>query len=452
MRFDSLYFLFFFLAIFGLSRVRHIGSVIYPGVYIAASFLFYIVAGWKDLALILSLIILNYGASFIVRRRLVLPAVIILNLGTLVFFKYSAFLSASFLPQDIFNADIIIPLGISFYVFQMIAYQVDLVRGHCNFIQSFPKFFLFIGFFPQLVAGPIVRASQLTSQIDRLFSQGARKNIIYSLGVGLCLLGLIKKVILSDSIAPLVDDAFLALPMGAIEAWNGILLFGFQIYYDFSGYSDIALGLAYLLGFRLPINFRQPYLAKSPQEFWQRWHITLSTWIRDYLYIPLGGSKVGGRLAQLAVLLFVMSVMGLWHGANWTFALWGIGWGLAIALWRFGGGYLNKVPMLSWFLTMMIAFTLWVFFRAPDISFAIEYIKIMFSFNFSSGAISLWGILALVLLGIFHSVEGKFYNIRGVRFLKRKNTAFYLGLLGGLCVLILILPKMLDNPFIYFRF
>jgi len=450
MRFDSLYFLFFFLAIFGLSRLRNIG----PIVYITASFLFYIVAGWKDLVLIFSLIILNYSASFIVKKRLVLPATIILNIGTLIFFKYREFLSGSFLPQEIFSAEVIIPLGISFYIFQMIAYQVDLVRGHCSLIKSFPKFFLFIGFFPQLVAGPIVRARQLTSQIDRLFSKGPKKNIIISLGLGLCLLGLVKKVILSDSIAPLVDNAFSELPSGAADAWQGVMMFGFQIYYDFSGYSDIALGLAYLLGVRLPINFRQPYLAKNPQEFWQRWHITLSTWIRDYLYIPLGGSRVGGRLAQLFVLLFVMSVMGLWHGANWTFALWGIGWGLAIALWRYGGVYLNKIPALSWTLTMLIAFTLWVFFRAPDLNFAIQYIQTMFSFNLSvpTISISIWAWVGLVILALFHKLEGWFYNIRGVLLLKNMNSAFYYGVLGGLCVWVLMMPKLLDNPFIYFRF
>lgn len=266
MRFDALYFLLFFIVIFGLSRVRNIG----PLIYIGASLLFYIVAGWKDVALILSMIVINYGLSFQIHKKFMLPLTIIVNIGILLFFKYSAFLSENFLPQEIFSTDIIIPLGISFYTFQMIAYQVDLVRKDCVHISSFPKFFLFIGFFPQLVAGPIVRANQFLPQLDRIFSGVPQKHIIYSLGLGLCLLGLIKKVILSDSIAPVVENAFTTLPNGMAEAWQGVMLFGFQIYYDFSGYTDIALGLAYLLGVKLPLNFRQPYLSKSPQEFWYR--------------------------------------------------------------------------------------------------------------------------------------------------------------------------------------
>lgn len=447
MRFDALYFLIFFATVFCLSRFKAIA----PVVYLLASVLFYIVAGWQDCLLIISMIVFNYVMSFgVLRHKLVLPCVVSANVGTLVFFKYRIFLDGIVLSQSIFTGDIIIPLGISFYTFQMIAYQVDISRGACQLIRSLPKFFLFIGFFPQLVAGPIVRANQMRMQIDRFFEKGKQKNIIISLGLGLILLGLIKKVMLSDSIAPLVDKSFMSLPETAAAAWQGAILFGFQIYYDFSGYSDIALGLAYLLGFKLPINFRQPYLAKNPQEFWQRWHITLSTWIRDYLYIPLGGSREGSRGRQVTILLLVMGTMGLWHGANITFLYWGIGWGLTIALWRIFGKYLSKAPAVSWGILMVICFTLWVFFRAPDVDFALAYTQTMFSMNV--GSLPLTFVVGLVFLSAFHVIEGRFYNQRGVRLMKKINRPFFYGLFIGLCLLILMLPKNLDNPFIYFRF
>lgn len=448
MRFDALYFFFFFAIIFGLSRFKSIA----PAIYIIASVLFYVVAGWKDCLLIILMILFNYCISFfIMKYKPALPIAILSNIGILVFFKYRVFLDGILLSQNLFSPEIIIPLGISFYTFQMIAYQVDLSRRTCSHIKSFPKFFLFIGFFPQLVAGPIIRANQLREQIDQFFKRKSQKKIIFSLGLGLILLGLIKKVILSDSLAPLVDESFSSIPETMAIAWQGAVLFGFQIYYDFSGYSDIALGLAYLLGFKLPINFRQPYLSKNPQEFWQRWHITLSTWIRDYIYIPLGGSRKGGWVQQAVVLLSVMAVMGLWHGANITFLYWGIGWGLAIFIWRIWGKYLYKTPYLSWTLLMIVCFTLWVFFRAPTIHFALDYIKIMF-LPFEIGSLSISALLLFSFLAVFQIFEGRFYNQKGLWFMKKINTSFFYGVLLGGCFLILMFPKDLNNPFIYFRF
>lgn len=449
MQFDALYFGLFFLCVYFVSRVTKIR----PYIYLVASTVFYFVAGLQDLALIVGLIVVNYGVSFLVtKHKLSLPLIICANIGTLVFFKYSAFFNGILIAQNIYDTEIIIPLGISFYVFQMIAYQVDLVKNRCPQIASFPQFCLFVAFFPQLVAGPIVRAQEMFTQISRLFKGGGRKNIIVSLGLGLCLLGLVKKVILSDSLSPFVDVSFSTLPDNMGAAWEGALLFGFQIYYDFSGYSDIALGLAYLLGIRLPINFRQPYVAINPQEFWKKWHITLSTWIRDYLYIPLGGNRIGGKIGAFIILMSVMCVMGLWHGANVTFVVWGIGWGVAIAMWRYFGGPLKRFPLISWMLTMIVTFTLWVVFRSPDLAFAYEYVQMMFFFgaNPLDGLSWIW--VGFVLLFGFQLFEGRWFNIHGVRYMKKINTYFYQGVLLGSIFLILMLPKASDNPFIYFRF
>ncbi len=449
MRFDALYFLFFFAIVYGLSKIPRIG----PAVYILASFLFYIVAGWQDLALIITMIIFNYGASFYVSRsKIVFSTTVAINLATLLYFKYSSFLGSSLGANEIFNTQIIIPLGISFYVFQMIAYQVDIVRGTCRQITSFPRFYLFVAFFPQLIAGPIVRANDISNQINRLFKKGQRNNTIISLGLGLCLLGLVKKVILSDSLAPIVDTNFSIMPDTALAAWQGILTFTFQIYYDFSGYSDIALGLGYLLGIRLPINFKQPYLAKSPQEFWQRWHITLSQWVRDYLYIPLGGNKIKGPIKQLTALILVMTLMGLWHGANWTFAAWGASWGVAILLWRIGAPFFNKRPLVSWLGTLLVTVILWVFFRAPNMGFALDYLQIMFTPSTLNMNNLSWIWSGMIVLGGLHLLEGRYYNLKGIKLMKKINQPFCWGILIGLCFTILLLPKALDNPFIYFRF
>jgi alginate O-acetyltransferase complex protein AlgI len=448
MRFDSLYFLLFFAVVFGLSRLRSIG----PALYIIAGFAFYIVAGWQDFLVFAGMAVLNYLAALVVyKNKSILPLVLLLNTLPLLYFKYSGFLSGAFLAQSIFDTEILIPLGISFYTFQMIAYQVDLARGHYEPIRSFPRFYLFVSFFPQLVSGPIVRAKDTAPQIGKLFDRGPRKNLIYALGLGLCLLGLIKKIVLADSLAPFVNTAFSQMPTTMAQAWEGILIFGFQLYYDFSGYSDIVLGLAYLLGVRLPINFRQPYLAQSPSEFWRRWHITLSTWVRDYIYIPLGGNTLKG-LAQLFALLFVMGLMGLWHGANWTFVAWGLGWGAAIVFWRYTETYMRKIAGLSWVLTMLVVFTLWVFFRAPDIDYALGYIRTMFSFDMNGYVFSAWLWVGILILVSLHRLESLFYNIKGIRFAKNYNSIIVCGLLAGLCLFLLILPKALNNPFIYFRF
>lgn len=460
MSFDSPLFLVFFLVVFVLvRRLPKFGGVI----LLIASVAFYSVAGLLDMGLVLAVVLINYVLSFLVaRHRRGLWVVVLANLAILAFFKYRHF----FMPElaaevaDFYQGEILIPLGISFYIFQAVAYQADLAAGRTAHIRSLWHFALFILMFAQVIAGPIVRANALEPQVARAFAgrlRGGRR--YWSLGLGLCLLGLVKKVGLADSLAPYVDSVFTLGPADTFTAWAGAVLFAFQIYFDFSGYSDIAVGGGYLLGFRLPLNFRQPYLAKDPREFWQRWHITLSTWIRDYLYIPLGGSRVGGIGWQSLVLLLTMGLAGLWHGANWTFVFWGVLWGLYLAVWRLLGTYLQRLGVLSWGLHLIVVMVLWVFFRARDVDESFSYIGVMF------GAAG-WGeyVLAenvmqmlLVTLGIALLMgsqwfEAWFMEFRRVISWRRLDAPVVWGVMMGLIMWLVMNPKTVTNPFIYFRF
>lgn len=458
MSFDTLAFFAFFLVVIVAHRLRLVSA---GWMLLAASIGYYLFAGWRDAALFAVVLGLNFWLSQHVRSsRAAFVGAVVFNVGVLAIFKYRGLFLESVGVAGSFEAGVLIPLGISFYVFQLIAYLTDVRRGDIKVETSADRFALFVGFFPQLVAGPIVRGHILLPQVRRLFEGTARLPRLVTLGLGLCLLGLVKKVGLSDSIAPTVDEIFRLGPADAATAWLGAWLFGFQIYFDFSGYSDMAVGMALLLGIRLPFNFRTPYLAASPREFWQRWHITLSTWIRDYLYVPLGGSRGDGRLRQAAVLIGVMGLAGFWHGANWTFVVWGLAWGVAIYCWRFGVvRSVLESRLIGWAATMLFVFTLWVFFRTSDIGSAASYIGTMWGAGASGGAsyFGTWAVSALLtsgaiaLLGL-HKLES-ILQTRGVLLRLRKlRGPFINGLLVGLIAIIVLMPKGADNPFIYFRF
>lgn len=447
------FFLFFVVTLLGWRLLPRPAWVL-----LAASILFYVVAGWFDLALIVGVIALNWVLIVAVanpRARIVLA--IMLNIGVLAAFKYRAFLFGEVITEGVTYTDITLPLGISFYVFQILAYQIDVAKGRTSEARSPLDFTLFIMFFPQLIAGPIVRASQLLPQIKRLIAGNRRRVRLIGFGLGLCLLGLVKKIVFADSLAPLVDELFLAPPDDAYSAWLGAWLFAFQIYFDFSGYSDIAIGAAYLLGIRLPVNFLTPYLSTSPREFWRRWHITLSTWIRDYLYIPLGGRQ-GGALRQAVVVVLVMAVGGFWHGADWTFMIWGALWGVYIALGRTAA--LDWAPgPLRWAPHMAVVVMLWVLFRAPDLTFAVVYLESMYGLGADGflprgglGATEAWTILGCVGLMALHFGEARLHNKRTIIWLRRRDGPLLWGLLAGASFWLMAMPKYSDNPFIYFRF
>lgn len=325
------------------------------------------------------------------------------NIGLLAFFKYFNFFVDSWIhllnnigyqTQNTWTLNIILPVGISFYTFQTMSYTIDVYRNKLKPTGDFISFAAFVSFFPQLVAGPIERASNLLPQIlgRRAFSYEKGMQ-----GLRLILWGLVKKVVIADVLALKVDDIFGNYhDFGGGVLWLGALYFAIQIYCDFSGYSDIAIGVSKLFGIELMSNFKFPYFSRNVAEFWRRWHISLSTWFRDYLYIPLGGSR-GSTWKSLRNVFIIFLVSGLWHGANWTFVVWG-----GVHAMLFVPSYIkgsnrkyvdNIVAESSWFPTLrelgQILFTFlmvvlaWVFFRSESLASALEYLSFMFTkFNF----------------------------------------------------------------------
>jgi len=460
MYFNTLAYFLFFLAVWLCLRISRNPARI----LLVASIAFYIVAGWFDTVLIGAML----AGNWLLLRLNIAPgrrifAAVAVNIGVLAAIKYRVFLLGDTAALATAYIDTVLPLGISFYTFQLLAYQIDVARDPTLCERRGTIFALFIIFFPQLIAGPIVRARELLPQLQRLFKGNRRRLRLFNYGLGLCVLGLTKKIVFADSLAPIVDDIFFLGPSTAGEAWTGAWLFAFQIYFDFSGYSDIAVGSAYLLGIRLPSNFRTPYLSTSPREFWQRWHITLSRWIRDYLYIPLGGGS-GSAARQFGLLLAVMGVAGLWHGANVTFVVWGLLWGFYIGVHRLVrtgivcGPRLPDpyqkpvVKVVSYAVHIGVIVSLWVFFRAGNIASAMDYLAVMFTVPARltvSSAPALAGCVALLGLHYIESLRPRHFS--GVR-LRRWNTPLVWGFFAGICLWLVLLPSYTQNPFIYFRF
>ena len=297
-------------------------------------------------------------------------------------FKYLNFFADSFAalfaktPAEMgWHWQIILPIGISFYVFQAISYLVDVYRGDAQPAKNLADFAAFIALFPQLIAGPILRYKDMEAQ----FQNRPHSLDAFTAGLSRFLIGLAKKVLIADTIAPLVDAGFSANDPGFVLVWAAAIGFALQLYFDFSGYCDMAIGLGRMMGFRFPENFRAPYHARSITEFWRRWHISLSTWLRDYLYIPLGGNR-GGGLATYRNLMCVMVLGGLWHGANLTFVLWGAWHGIWLAIERLAK-ITSPSQNLGWLPTLVVVLLGWVMFRAADVNEALEMYHAMFGGN-----------------------------------------------------------------------
>ena len=398
MVFSSYLFLFYFLPLALLAyyaapvRARHLILTI-------VSYVFY---GWANPLFVVLLLVsttIDYLAGLVIeaernhapswptrRARMALIMSVCSNLSLLGFFKYFNFGIDSFnglvawigMPElGIETAlRITLPLGISFYTFQSMSYAIDLYRGDARAVRSFIDFACFVSMFPQLVAGPIIRISEVADQLRSRTHTMAK----FARGVAFFSLGLAKKVLLANPCGKVADVAFDAGARGVVEAWYGVVAYAFQIYFDFSGYSDMAIGLGLMLGFVFPKNFDSPYKAASITEFWRRWHISLSTWLRDYLYRPLGGNRKGpGR--TYVNLFIVMLLGGLWHGAAWNFVIWGTIHGVLLAVERaLGGaprddsaapGRFRPLRITGTFVLVLIA---WVFFRAPDLPAAAAYL------------------------------------------------------------------------------
>jgi len=301
---------------------------------------------------------------------------VVSNLSLLGFFKYFDMFAntlnyglSSILHStlQIPNLHLVLPVGISFYTFQTMSYSIDLYRGHAKPTRSFMDFACYVSLFPQLVAGPIVRYHELAEQlVERRHSVS-----IAAQGAALFVLGLAKKVLVADAVAPLTALAFGSPEPGFAAAWTGTLAYAMQIYFDFSGYSDMAVGLGLLFGFRFPINFNSPYQAVSITDFWRRWHISLSSWLRDYLYIPLGGNRLGPGRTYINLAL-VMLLGGLWHGANWTFVVWGGIHGVLLAWEKFREKRTARVVWWGRVRTFILVCLAWVPFRAVSMEQAMD--------------------------------------------------------------------------------
>jgi D-alanyl-lipoteichoic acid acyltransferase DltB (MBOAT superfamily) len=313
----------------------------------------------------------------LVTRKVLLTASIVLSLSLLVYFKYTNFLLANFAAasgKEFHPLSIFLPVGISFYTFESISYVIDVYRGDCEPAETFLEYSFFLVYFPHSVAGPIVRARDLLPQIRKMPLATPRA---VSEGLGRIVLGLVKKALIADYVGAYSDLVF-SHPRDYTgpEVLLGVYAYALQIFFDFSGYSDIALGISRVIGIELCENFDAPYRAKSITEFWRRWHMSLSTWLRDYVYIPLGGNR-HGRGRQYLHLFATMLIGGLWHGASWTFVVWGGLHGLALAAHKLFTSWFPEKPgangvraAFGWILTLNLVVGLWVVFRAPDLSTA----------------------------------------------------------------------------------
>ncbi len=397
MVFSSVTFLFFFLPIclggYYLLRPR-----LRNGWLLFSSLVFYTWGGGALVVLLIISTVVDYAMGWVVasgvrtgdrtRIRLGVTGSVLVNLTLLGYFKYANFIVDQFNAfgqrfgfEQIAWTSVVLPIGISFFTFQSMSYTIDVSRGRVQHLRNPFDFALYVTLFPQLVAGPIVRFHEISDQLHDRDTSMER----FALGASRFVHGLAKKVLIADSVAPIADAAFGAdlAALGPGAAWLGIAAYTIQIYFDFSGYSDMAIGLGMMLGFDFPENFRRPYSATSVTDFWRRWHMTLSNWFRDYLYIPLGGSR-GSMARTMANLWVVFILVGFWHGANWTFVLWGVYHGLLLVVERLTGQRPvgNDAVALAPLRRALVLFAVmmgWVLFRSPSAVAAGDYLAALFT-------------------------------------------------------------------------
>ncbi len=458
MVFSSGVFLFLFLPLFlaayVLTPVRARSYTILVGSYV-----FY---GWwrvDYLALVCAISVWSYGAGVMLARRsdrrgLVLALGVGGNLLALGYFKYANFfmdtLNAARVafgePAFVFER-VILPIGISFHVFQSVSYVIDVYRRDVPPARRLVDFLAFTSLFPQLIAGPVLRYKDLAAQFDSrpqdwpTFNQGMHRFA----------LGFVKKVLMADTVAPLVTLLFNQPDPTAAEAWLGALAFTAQLYFDFSGYSDMAIGLGLMMGFRFPENFNRPYLSRSITEFWKRWHISLSTWLRDYLYIPLGGNRQGPRRTTINLIL-TMVLGGFWHGANWTFLIWGAWHGGLMALERAWGAK-TRVTVWPSAVALPITFLLvvlgWVMFRAASVPDALAFYRGLLGGNgWAMGADVIWQVTRLQLV----TLALAFVLIFGWQVTPRTERLQMWALPALFVLAVLRLSAESYSPFLYFQF
>lgn len=466
MIFSSSIFIFIFLPL--VVFVYYISSKkIRNNILLIASLFFYAWGGLSYLKILIVSILVNYLFGILIDKakdkinlkRCFLLLGIILNLLLLFYYKYYDFFVSN--VNTLFNyslsiKNIVLPIGISFFTFQGMSYIIDIYRNDAKVNKNIFSVALYIALFPQLVAGPIIKYKDINNQIN------FRKESIefFSYGINRFVVGLSKKVIISDILGAMADNIFNLSTTGIdmTTAWIGAICYTFQIYFDFSGYSDMAIGLGYLFGFQFPENFNYPYISKSITEFWRRWHISLSTWFREYLYIPLGGNRKGNVYLNLFI---VFLVTGLWHGASWSFIVWGLWHGFFMIIERLikNKMWYKKIPsFIKLVSTMLIVIVGWVLFRASSLKAALEYLSIMFGLikfkdmtftyqYFINKKFIFWVIIAIIgSTPIISKVSHRYKN----------NKLFQL--ISMIIISILFIVSMIFiinstySPFIYFQF
>jgi alginate O-acetyltransferase complex protein AlgI len=436
-------------------------------VLLAASILFYAWGEPEYLAIMLLTILVNYGGAILMNKhpkykKGFLAATIITNLGFLTYFKYFNFFIGNL--NELFHGnldfiEVLMPIGISFYTFQAISYVVDVYRGEVSVQRDIFKLSLFICLFPQLIAGPIVKYNDIADQIDHREVDFDK----LALGVKRFIIGLAKKVLIANTLGAVADKIFVQAPdtLQTSVAWIGSLAYSFQLFFDFSGYSDMAIGLGLIFGFHIKENFNYPYISKSITEFWRRWHISLSTWFKQYLYIPLGGNRVSKSRNYLN-LSIVFLLTGFWHGASWSFVIWGIWHGVFIIFEKISGLHKESsaklVNVTKHLYTVFVFVIGWVIFRADNIAYAWTYIKNMFGFVRSHDVLYemsyyVDNIEIIAFVAAFLCSVPLFSNILHIKQERR-----LLNWLVNAWLLVLFLLSVASmaastyNPFIYFRF
>lgn len=467
MVFTSHIFIFYFLPLALLiyyalpSRARNLFLTV-------ASYLFY--GWWKPwfVTLMMASTVVDFIAGRVIsaetssprRRKAALLVSICVNLGLLGVFKYAMFaqtnvnaLLRAFGAEGFQMLAITLPVGISFYTFQTMSYSIDVYQGSAKAVRRFNDFSCFVALFPQLIAGPIVRYSTIAEQLDQRDHTLQR----FVAGISIFLIGFGKKILLANPMGAVADAVFNAEGASVLAAWFGVTAYAFQIYFDFSGYSDMAIGLGRMLGFEFPKNFDSPYHSQSITEFWRRWHISLSSWLRDYLYLPLGGNRGSARRTYFN-LAMVMLLGGFWHGAQWQFIVWGVFHGSCLALERQNGKrpYYHALPAPArMLLTFVLVLFSWVLFRAANLEAATAYIATMLGLGANTAASSLlaaelYTLHNLVLFGISAFVVSR----------KMQSWDFAISTSGVkvtllLALFVVSLASMFAqafNPFLYFQF
>jgi alginate O-acetyltransferase complex protein AlgI len=461
MLFNSFGFLFVFLPLAvvlywlvprGLPRVTYV---------VVASCVFYGLWDWRYIPLLLGTTLVDWVAGHAIarsatggRRKVLLALAVVVNLGLLAYFKYRGFFVGSLdglfrllgADEPLPTLKVLLPVGVSFYTFAGISYVVDVYRGAIKPTRSVLHYLAWVTLFPYLMAGPIIRYGHVGEQMQR--AQQRFKLGLIGTGLFFVILGLAKKLLVADMMAPYVNDLFTHhAQLGLWSGWGAALGYTLQLYFDFSGYSDTAVGVAFMIGLRFPQNFDSPYKAANVSDFWRRWHMTLSSWLRDYLFIPLGGSR-GSQLLTVRNLLITFLLGGLWHGPAWTFVIWGLLWGVYLSVHSTlrKRGFTPKWIWLNRVVTFVCATVAWVFFRAASLPEALDVLAAMAGLR-GTGGVALRPLLAVLIVGslLWVNLAPNTWQIKPE---PKLRYALALGLLLGASLLALSAP----SPFLYFQF